>query len=233
MTNFAANLLKCNSAADLRNYWAGFKDLDFDEAGNSWVAAGSPYMSTANAKFNKALQLNGSSYLSTNRTFNFGGTNSFTLEGFFKINSISTFQVVAGLYNFNSSGSLNYFFCLCVDSGKFYARLVDNTSATQTVYDFGNYSANTVNRFFALTYSNGVFSISIDGVETTQDYVLPLSKFYIGLGCWFGSSSARSLFTTGTISEIRLSNVLRDVSSVPTEPFTMDANTLSLLHFNG
>ena len=231
ITNFAANLLKCNSAAELRSYWAGIKDFDFDEAGNSWGAVGSPYMSKTNAKFNKALQLNGSSYLATLNTFELGGNNSFALEGFFKVNSTTDFQVVIGLYDYTSNGDLNYFFSLCVRNGNFFARFSDYTTAEQTLYDFGNYSADLVNHFFALTYSNGVLGISIDGAETTQNYNLPQSDFIIGLGCWFGLSYSRLLFTSGAISELRLSSVAS--TSVPTEPFTLDANTISLLHFNG
>ena len=86
-TNFAKQIFACTSGAELRSYWGGFKDIDFDECGNSWSAVGSPFMSDKNSAFGHALQLNGASYLTCNNSIPV--SSQLSVELFFEIFYVS------------------------------------------------------------------------------------------------------------------------------------------------
>ena len=59
-------------------------DPFFDCAGNKWTAHGKPTISTDNAKFGKALQLDGKSYLEIAKRIKLGGRD-YTIDGWFFI----------------------------------------------------------------------------------------------------------------------------------------------------
>ena len=225
MTNFAANLLKCNSAAELRNYWAGFKDLDFDEGGNSWTAYGSPYMSKTNAKFNKALQLNGSSYLKMNEKITLGAT-PFTVElfGNYSNSNASFVSLNLGLNDRLhirvSTESKPFSNALSTDSGQ-----KNFTAETNEVGKLNHY---------AMSYDGTTLYFFMNGeLVGSEAMTITAGEYTVYLGVFYPPDYPNYL--SGAISEFRLSNIARYSADFtpPTEPFALDANTISLLHFNG
>ena len=234
MTNFAANLLKCNSAADLRNYWAGFKDLDFDEAGKTWTAYGSPYMANNNPKFtgSKCLVCNGSSYIQRSMTL---GNTDFTVEYFWRhlassagdaavsffMDSDNRFRLLfsasngdlQGFAKCNATAVTTDVVTASVTSSWWYCAIqYDKTNSTLTFSVRDSNDTEIFNQTYQVSFVTGTYQVVIGGTRTSTSNVTGL---------------------TGYVDEVRFSNVLRDVSSVPTEPFTLDENTISLLHFNG
>ena len=234
VTNFAANLLKCNSAADLKSYWAGVRDLDFDEAGKTWTAYGSPYMANNNPKFtgSKCLVCNGSSYIQRSMTL---GNTDFTAEYFWRHSASSNSDAAVSFFMdadnrfrllFSTSNGGLQGFAKCnatavttdivtasVTSSWWYCAIqYDKTNSTLTFSVRDSNDIEIFNKAYQVSFVTGSYQVVIGGNRTSTSAVNGL---------------------TGYVDEVRFSNVLRDVSSVPTEPFTLDANTISLLHFNG
>ena len=221
LSPFAINFLQCSSPQQLRNYWAGIRDVDFDDCGNSWAAFGSPFMSSKNAKFHKALQLNGSSYLKSS-PINLSSV--FSIQFFFSFSSISTmylFDIIDSNYrimlNLQTDGKLRFRSFRLSDSSAF-ATYSQSALSTNQLY------------FLSWLHSYNTDSFFIDNVlqDSVSNFYSPSSNSTIYLGV----NNAPGGFFNGSISEFHISNCIRD-TAVPSSPFSPDSDSISLLHFNG
>ena len=221
LSPFAINFLQCSSPQQLRNYWAGIRDVDFDDCGNSWSAFGSPFMSSKNAPFHKALQLNGSSYLKSSPV---NLSSVFSIQFFFSAYSTSS-GFLLGI-----TDSTYYLIISFQSDGKLRFRYVQFPSSTPL--DTCSKSALSTNQlyFFSWLHYNNSDSFFIDNVlqGSVSNSAVPSSNSTI----YLGANRELGSFFNGSISEFHLSNCTRD-PSVPSLPFAPDSDSISLLHFNG
>ncbi|MFH1561460.1 MAG: S8 family serine peptidase [Patescibacteria group bacterium] len=94
--------------------------------------------------------------------------------------------------------------------------------------------------FLKLTKSANQFKMFVDG-QLVKELVVSaggllteqlINPFFIGAWRPAGQTQCFSNYV-GLIDEIRISDIERDYFGIPTAPFTTDANTLALWHFDG
>ena len=227
LSPFAINFLQCNSPQQLRNYWAGIRDVDFDDCGISWSAFGSPFMSSKNAKFHKALQLNGSSYLKMNSPITLGGS-PFSIDfwAFYYPSSSVPAAIPVSLFA-SSSERIQIFTQPSGKAGTMTRSVSDGNPSDSFSSDLVSNSLS----HFELDFDGQSFFFFINGsLQFSFDWALSPHSYSLFLG-----ANDSSNFFSGAISEFRLSSVCRHSSSFtpPSSPYLPDSDTLSLLHFNG
>jgi len=96
-------------------------------------------------------------------------------------------------------------------------------SSVAPVLNTWNYLAMTYNGATIALYLNGTLLNSASNTTSAQNAQLRVS------GLW--ATPVAGYYLDGYLSNIRVSNTVRTVTSVPTSPFTNDANTSLLLNF--
>lgn len=215
---------------NLRAIWYNFSSMD--ESGNSWTFEGEPYLTKVGKKFgNAAICFDGESRLKSS-TISFGGTYSgiysklYTVEG-----NVRPFDVTANQCVFQISDGTNKV-GLFIEGGNFKIKS-GNSSAThssvtlqagQLYYFHFRYQSEPAAGIREYFFLNG------NSTRTDLSAELPLSNNYrLYLG---GSDSGDYL--KGIVDEVRFSSLssVERTNAVPTSPYTVDSNTVSLLHFN-
>ena len=188
----------------------------FDDLGdNHWTAYGNPTVSADNAKFGKALQLDGQSYLQMREKIVLGGQD-FTIDGWFTVPS----EGEGGIYNyicyllgdeFSTGGSTFnygiYFYVSYADQAHFTVALPDNTSAyklssnSQLVY---NITRNVFHHFaICFIHSSQKLVFAIDGKVDVKDiHSVDETMEYTVMA---GGSNAQTAFI-GAVDEFRIIN---------------------------
>ena len=223
-TNFAKQIFACTSGAELRSYWGGFKDIDFDECGNSWTAVGSPFMSDKNSAFGHALQLNGSSCLKLDNTIQLGGS-PFTIDCWGFISSADNYPSLWTLYL-----SANERLRICARPSLVFGVVLTSDGNSYSFTD-SSVPANDSPHHVELGFDSASFYFFVDGhLVSKEDKSFPARAFQLLIGYFPVSDN----YYHGSISEFRISNICRHTSDFtpPTSPYTVDENTVSLLHFD-
>ena len=150
---------------------------------------------------------------------NFGITGDFTVEFFFKADSLGGYITICGI---DSPGS-GVYIDFNVSDGDLYLSGDDDSDTLLTVSPGVWY-------YFALTRSGTDYYYSVDGItaQLTDFADQDLSEQGIAVGDW---SPDEDPFENGSISNFRVSNIARYTTNftVPTLPLSADANTQLLL----
>lgn len=210
---------------------------------NNITASGSPTLDT-NGKLPSSAP---KSYkLGTSKYFSLANNNSInsmketmTLEAIFNFSSITstTGQYYTLFSNSGSSGNYGWELRLersgsCGYVLKFIASLDGTTQNTVTSSCFA-VSASTSRWYYtALTWNKGTVNLYMSRTSATSrgsgvigtagSSVLFASTANFIIGAGSGTGSGSSLWLTGSVDEVRLSNTVRSITSYPSSPFTAD-----------
>lgn len=213
------------TAKEIRKKLGVYKNIIFDECENYWDVYGTPQLE------NGELILDGSSYLRMQqKTLQINSTKPFTIE-FIGKSDLS-----------NPANTKMFFVVYCNDNWHFWVSQKAKTNnpsfyikANGTVIlDKAATEDVNIEHHHAISYDGTTFYAFLDGIlQATVAASVTDNAYKISIGAHFTSTSCNA---TGTIKEFRISDICRyseDFSSnVPSEPFTKDANTISLLHFD-
>lgn len=223
VTPFARKLFACTSASELRSYWQGFQDIDFDAAGNSWSVFGNPYMSSKNAKFDKACQFDSNSCLYSDSSFNIDSSHC-SICAFFLSNRIPSSSDKI-FDSFNSSSNNRIMADLTSDS-LFRVRLWLNNSV---VASFSSSFSPISLYHFAIIFDSDVMKVYLNGSLLDS---LSVSHFDDSFQFFLGMDKSLGYGLFGSLDEFLISNSVLS-PAIPSLPYSIDQNTVSLLHFNG
>lgn len=192
----------------------------FDDLGdNHWTAYGNPTISSDNAKFGKALQLDGESYLQMDNKIVLGGQD-FTIDGWFCVpdeGEIGNYGYICYLLGdkFTTGGSTYYceiyFGVSYADQAHFSLSLPNSTSYSkisgnsQTVY---NITRNEIHHFaMCFVHSTQKIFFSIDGKVYSKDIhsVDETMAYTVVVGGYTAEHNAESPFR-GAVDEFRILN---------------------------
>lgn len=225
---------------DIRKLLGIYKNPFYDECENNWDKFNEPYTSNANKKFgSKALQTDSGGIINNNR-FTFGGAD-FTIGFFANISS--------------ATASWGAIFCACASSnfGTATDRQGDISllrydanngvalgvvdSQNNPVVDTGGLSVDVIGslHYFELDFHHSTQTIELfvdnQRIFTQSNVTVERLARYFSIG---SSTYNWNLTSAASIDEFFiLDGVARSsgTCTVPTEPFEVTENTLSLLHF--
>ena len=218
ITSTALNILSQATAKNIRRMLGIYENIIFDECENSWSVVGSPQVS------NGTLIFADSGYSEMAKQITLGGSNPFTLELKAKISTLTDGPSIFILFNSEN----NRIRLAALNNGK--ARLVGkNNSSVWSEWDSPTCTDDL--HHFAFSYNGTTVFFFFDGqLVNSASYTLPAVAYSLGLG---GVSAWLNAYFYGSIDEFRLSNVCRYTTNfVPSETFSLDDNTISLLHFD-
>lgn len=191
-------------------------DATTDETGNTWTTVGSPTVSTTNAKFGNALQLNGSSCLCSSEPIELGGQD-FTIS----------------FWCYVSSSTAKYGSCFSMSNDDWwidFGRWKTENNLYISVKDGDNHPFTTaaldILHHVGITYvhSTGTWNFFIDGV-LVESYVcsMPLQYFWnLEIG-----RTAGKYYLTGSIDDFQIITGLARWTTnftPPTIPSTFNNN---------
>jgi len=175
------------------------------------------------------------------------GSSQFTVEGWFYLTALPSSGLQVGLISHWDGGDgiddRGWIVGVHNDSGIYKVRFTycpnDGVSAVN-VYTTEGYSwLNTWHHIAVTRNANSLLTIYVDGVSAgTADLsgvTIYNSSNELIVGASEVSGGTKTLFMTGLVDEIRISNTSRySTTFTPAvAPFTADANTKLLLHFDG
>jgi hypothetical protein len=148
-------------------------------------------------------------------------TGNFTIELFVYVTSSTATQAFVSQGTSGSAGRTS----IGIDNSsgaKWYCQVggVFVYSSAAPALNTWNYLAMTYNGATIALYLNGTLLNSASNTTSAQNEVLRIS------GLW--TSPTAGYYLDGYLSNVRVSNTVRTVTSVPTAPFTSDANTTLL-----
>lgn len=226
-----ANILSAEECQKLAyKIRAGGEKTDFfDEAERiHWQAVGNPTVSTANAKFGKALQCSGGNYIQSKENILLGGRD-FTVSCWLRYINANSYQNVLTFGNKFSIASNKYEWAngaydagLVVHNPGNSYQVVANISHTNTKSTADNLSGTLFH--FEMSYKNGTCYFFVNGaLRTSKSYTIAQSTGKITLGG-----------ATCSISDFRLLDGVclhTAAFTPPTTKSTLTDNTVSLLQF--
>lgn len=241
MTDFkegGREILSKATAREIRKALGIYRELFLDEVEvNRWIKVGEPTISNLNAKFTHALQTNGGGiYMQTPIEF---GEKDFTIAFFGYLDPASmSYSILFNASDYSGSGIRPYDITLC--------RYDTNNSLTFGIFDANgaevfvqhgiNFNPCDGVHYYEIDYHHDAQTIEIFGdfqlILSKNSITIPRVKRFLALGYLIDNASSTS---TASISEFTLlDGVTRSSGSctVPTAPFEVTANTLSLLHFD-
>ncbi len=86
--------------------------------------------------------------------------------------------------------------------------------------------------YVAMTYLPGRVRLFVDGKVATDQQIGSSHATAIVGPLWFGAYPPGALGCDGLIDEVRISNVIRDITQTPTAPLALDTNTIGLWRFD-
>jgi hypothetical protein len=177
--------------------------------GNTTQGSFSPYGE------NWSNYFNGSSYFETTSS-QIIPAGSFTVECLVYVAGTNSQAFVAQGTSGNSAR-----FSIAIDGGLWWAQIGNNTiNAGTPTANTWNYLAATFNGSTLTLYVNGSSVGSVSTTTSAQNTTLAIGNYGTN---WVTSS----YYTTGYISNVRISNVVRTITT-PTAKYTSDANTNAL-----
>ena len=220
LTSTAREIISKSTAKEIRRLLGLYENKFFDECENNWSSSGSPQI------LNGELVMDGASYGRREKLVTLGGSNPFTIEFFAKAN-------VAGSSSspiFSAYSDANYYFA--VNENSTFPRLFWKHNNVTIIGVNGSENIVGETRHLAVTYDGTTIKYFVDGTlahSLTQTLTEKNYRFF--LGAQF--STAGFTYCNCNIDEFRLSNVCRYTENfTPAETFSLDENTLSLLHFD-
>ena len=174
--------------------------------GNTTQGTFSPYGS------NWSNYFDGSSYLVTSST-QIVPTGSFTVECWVYVTSTANQAFVAQGTSGNSAR-----FSICIDGGLWWTQ-IGNTSI-----NVGTPALNTWN-YLAATFNGSTLTLYVNGTSVgTASTTTSAQNNTLAIGTLGAGWATSGYYVTGYISNVRVSNTVRTIST-PTTPYTFDANT--------
>jgi hypothetical protein len=174
--------------------------------GNTTQGTFSPYGS------NWSNYFDGSSYLVTSST-QIVPTGSFTVECWVYVTSTANQAFVAQGTSGNSAR-----FSICIDGGLWWTQ-IGNTSI-----NVGTPALNTWN-YLAATFNGSTLTLYVNGTSVgTASTTTSAQNNTLAIGTLGAGWATSGYYVTGYISNVRVSNTVRTIST-PTTPYTSDANT--------
>ena len=222
---------------EIRKMLGVYRNQFYDECENTWAKYNSPYISSTNAKFGKALQTNGGGIYST-AMIPFGGAD-FTIAFFARMDtSTGTWGMLFSAGAPSPDGSsrphdIALVRCNANDSLTF--AVTDSTA--QEVVNSGeiNFDPTDGLHYYEIDYHHATQTIELFGdnqlIYSASNITVERVERYVALGLLASDMTSNSI---ASIDEFTLlDGVARSSGSctVPTEPFEVTENTLSLLHF--
>ena len=195
----------------------------FDECFNEWTPYGTPTVS------NGSLVLAGSQALTTSNKIAVGGDLCVQIN-FTTGSSVTTQQFLFFIYT--ASNGL-YIATQINAAGTILPAVHYSTSATKSFNPSANISANTTYNYECdFDSANSTWYFFLNGsLFDSQVQAYTGSGHYIRLGGQWSSPPAATF--VGKINEFRVSNCIRHTSNhSTTNYFELDANTVSLMHFD-
>ena len=200
--------------------------VTYDECGNVWTKYGNPTVTSTGAKFGSSLSLDGASYLICDKSMALG-TGEYTLECWVKFNATPS---QAPLLVQHASGGTPMDFILYILNGK-----ISFVDPTKQYSNLGttDFVADKWYHIATCRDSSGLTNTYVDGVcELSWNYTGDFSTIFpLAVGGFNNGVSP----VNGLMDEVRVSDVCRysgNSFTPPTEPFTVDAHTKVLLHFD-
>lgn len=155
----------------------------------------------------------GSSSLDTSTTTQIIPTGSFTVECWVYVTSTSNQAFVAQ----GTTGNAGRF-SLCIEGGLWFAQI---GSASINI---GTPVANTWN-YLAVTFNGSTLTLYVNGTSIgTASTTTSAQNTSLTIGTLGSNWQTTGYYVTGYISNVRVSNVVRTITT-PTAPYTSDANT--------
>ena len=200
-------------------------------------ALGDAQIDTAQSKFGgSSLLLDGTGdYLTFHNNQINISTGDFTVEGWFRINSISASQVIATIgttTNFNNSIRI-----LLESDGDIQMNAYSTTGSLFTLTTTNQPVSTGTWYHFAVVRNGNDFDLYLDG--TTVLNTTSSSTLYNGglnfIGTRLASGGTPGLYFNGHIDEFRISNTARYTANFTpsTTAFQNDSNTVLLIHADG
>jgi len=177
--------------------------------GNTTQGTYSPYGS------NWSNYFNGASYF-TSSASQIVPTGSFTVECWVYVTSTSAQSFVAQGTSGNAAR-----FCLAIDGGLWFTQIGSVNINT------GTPATNTWN-YIAVTFNGTTLTLYVNGTSVgTASTTTSAQNTTLAIGTLGASWATTGYFVTGYISNVRISNTVRTITT-PTAPYTSDANTTFL-----
>jgi len=155
----------------------------------------------------------GSSFLDTSTTTQIIPTGSFTVECWVYVTSTSNQAFVAQ----GTTGNAGRF-SICIEGGLWFAQI---GSASINI---GTPVANTWN-YLAVTFNGSTLTLYVNGTSIgTASTTTSAQNTSLTIGTLGTNWQTTGYYVTGYISNVRVSNVVRTITT-PTAPYTSDANT--------
>ena len=222
---FMQSLLTSASAKNIRKILRIYPEKIYDECGLHWAAGGNPQLSAYNAKFDKALQLDGSSAIAHTTSSGVAlGDAPFAVECFFVPTAFSSVQCLLCLWDGTHYVALH----LLDGVPRFGEKLSESWN-----FDLAQ-NALTLNQMYhgLLAYHNNALDFYLNGQKLlTLSATVTRRTFRL----FIGNAAAYSTFFTGAISEVRISDGTSRYNenfTPPTEKYSVDNYTVGLLHFD-
>ena len=158
-------------------------------------------------------------------------TGEFTWELWIRFDNVSTGSIFLATSIYGAYGDANPVGRSWM--GLLYGKPTFTINGGPTISDTTNASADTWYHFAASRDSSNDVRFFLNGTLIgTSNSSATIAAGYVALG---GTGNGYDLDFDGYIDELRISNTCRYTASFTpqTEPFTNDANTLALFHFNG
>ena len=194
--------------------------LTLTTTGNTSVQAFSPFAPTdaysAGTNGGSGYFDGSGDYLSTS-TSQIIPTGSFTIEAWvYTTQAISTNKNIVAQGSSGDSGRV----AMSIESSKWWFQIGGNVvNAGTPVLGQWNYVAMTYNGSTVEGYVNGVSQGTVSNTNNAQNTTLAIGTDW------------NNAVWNGYIASVRISNTVRTVTTVPTTPFTSDANTRFLCNF--
>ena len=204
-----------------------------DSCFNSWSITGSPVISTSTVKFGTSAQFNSSGVIKKDDTVTIGGNEDFTVDFWTYVSSDSAANGMVFSLNadYTSDGVGHIYFGrkneekkLCIGFGTEESIVIPDT-VTDKMYHV------------AIVYqAPSTVKVFIDGVCKYNNNNIHLNdqSRTVTLGGYYNDNYTGEFRISGTLDEFRISKVARwvDDFSVPKAQYSVDSNTLVLLHFD-
>ncbi len=212
--------------------------LHRDINGNGLVDPGDPIIGTTTdfgADFGNAITLNGSDqYVSIPDDNSLDISGSFTIEAWIYPKTLSGNQVIIAKRDESGNNEPNYELRIEDEDIRFFFR-DGNDDLFQVLTDF---SPLTVDEWqvISATYDGNYMRLFRNGIKIDSTEVLSkipqVNDKEVTIG--FENYWSTSYYFDGYIDEVRISDIARYTTDFdkPTAPFSADANTLALYHFN-
>lgn len=204
-----------------------------DETGNTWTKVGTPLIDSANKKLGEeSLRLTSSSFLKRDTSVTMP-TNDFTFDWWEYRTSVTDYDIVSTLGK-QSTASGNGILVGYVEAGKnvVYAGNDGSSWNILSSFNLGTIDLNQWNHFAFVRQGNTFYGFKNGVLTSTATSSLALNALFnmLTIGC---SYTLTGNFFNGYIDEFRVSNMARWTNNFTpsTSAYTIDSNTISLLHF--